>query len=77
MKLKWVVAVYAVCLCLCANLRKKDYISSNSKAVANSNAQLGSVANTLINSLSQANNVRFMQWERGPQSYGLYYYGFY
>ena len=77
MKVKWVILICAVYLGLCVNLRKKDYISANSKAVANSSAQLGSVANTLINSLSQANNIKFAQWERIPQNYNLYYYGFY
>ena len=77
MKLIWVVLICAVCMCLGANLRKKDYISASSKSVANSSAQLGSVANTLINSLSQANNIKFAQWERVPQNYNLYYYGFY
>lgn len=77
MKLIWVTLICVAYLCVCANLRKKDYINANSKAVANSNAQLGSVANTLINSLSQANNIKFAQWERVPQSYNLYYYGFY
>ena len=77
MKLTWVIIVCVVYMCLCSNLRKKDYISASSKSVANSSAQLGSVANTLINSLSQANNIKFAQWERVPQNYNLYYYGFY
>ena len=77
MKLTWVILVCAVYMSVCANLRKKDYISASSKSVANSNAQLGSVANTLINSLSQANNIKFAQWQRVPHNYNLYYYGFY
>ena len=77
MKLTWVIVVCTVYISVCTNLRKKDYISASSNAVANSNAQLGSVANTLINSLSQANNIKFVQWERVPLNYNLYYYGFY
>lgn len=77
MKLSWFGLVFVVYGCLCANLRKKDYVSASSNAVANSSAQMGSVANTVINSLSQANNVRFALWDRIPMGYNMYYYGFY
>lgn len=56
----------------CLHLRK-DVVSSSSSSTANSSATLGSNANTVINSSSQANNINYNQIQRQPIYYPSYY----